>query len=155
MTSSSSKAHKPVKEDQASSESGWWSVRGRINRGTFMGRAVTCWGGAWLILLPLKSAGQGFGLLLILTALVLGLLGCLQAIKRAHDFGLGGWSVVLTLTLYVNVLWFFVLALVPGRQTANKHGDVPVDAPVADLSPAVDREQDMARLVSMMGDGKR
>mgnify|MGYP003705611745 CR=1 FL=1 len=53
----------------------------------------------------------GFGFLLILSAFVLGILGCLQAIKRAHDFGASGWAVLLTLLPFVNVLWFFALAL--------------------------------------------
>lgn len=143
-------ARKPVKEDQATPEGGWWSVSGRIDRGTFVGRAVACWGGAWLLLSLLKGSGLALGSLLILSAFVLGILGCLQAIKRAHDFGATGWTVLLTLLPFVNVLWFLVLALVPGKQGKNPHGDVPEGPPVVDLRPAGDRAQDMARLASLM-----
>lgn len=117
-----------------------------------MGRAVVCWGGAWLLLSLLKGSGLGLGFLLILSAFALSILGCLQAIKRAHDFGASGWTVLLTLLPFVNVLWFLVLALVPGKQAQNKHGDVPEEAPVVDLRSAGDRAQDMARLASMMKD---
>lgn len=152
MTSPIKVARKPAKEDQATPEGVWWSVSGRIDRGTFVGRAVACWGGAWLLLSLLKGSGLALGSLLILSAFVLGILGCLQAIKRAHDFGASGWTVLLTLLPFVNVLWFLVLALVPGKQAQNKHGDVPDDAPVVDLRSAGDRAQDMARLASMMKD---
>lgn len=155
MTSPIKVAGKPAEENQATPEGGWWSVSGRIDRGTFVGRAIVCWGGAWLLLSLLKGSGLGLGFLLILSAFVLGILGCLQAIKRAHDFGASGWTVLLTLVPFANVLWFLVLALVPGRQGQNKYGDVQGDAPVVEVRPVVDRQQDMARLVSMMSEGKR
>jgi uncharacterized membrane protein YhaH (DUF805 family) len=152
LTSSGKVVRKPVKEYLAKPEGGWWSISGRIDRGTFVGRAVACWGGAWFLMSMLKGSGLGFGFLLILSAFVLGIMGCLQAIKRAHDFGASGWTVLLTLLPFVNVLWFFVLALVPGKQGKNAHGDVPEDAPVVDLRSAEDRAQDMARLAALMKD---
>lgn len=140
-------------QKQAEAVPGWWSVNGRINRGKFFERlflsSVVSIVGSWLLF----NSGRGMGVVLIPILVLVYLLALLQGIKRSHDFGITGWSVVLALFPYIQIAWLLVLLIVPGKETENRYGAAPVTPPLPnEKDTPAQRAQDIARLTAMMKD---
>lgn len=132
----------------------WFSMKGRINRGTFLVRAVVlgvCYVGS--IALVAKSGGP--------VALAWGLstaafiVYVLQTVKRGHDFGVNGWTFLLSIVPVVNVLWLLVLTGVPGSPKGNRYGPtlgLPEGGPEGLPPDPVESERQRARLVALMAE---
>lgn len=140
----------PDADDGEVAEAGWWGVSGRISRSTFFLRFIACivfavvWVGFCVPSELVATAFIGAGAITVMYVF--------QAIKRAHDFGVGTWSVFLVVIPLINTVWFLVLLFVPGTPAANRHGPrtIAPDRPVTPEYSPVDRERDRARLVAMM-----
>lgn len=132
----------------------WFSMSGRINRGTFLLRAAVlgvCYVGS--IAIVAKSGGPvllAWGLSTVAFVVYL-----LQAVKRGHDFGANGWTLLLSIVPVVNVLWLLVLACVPGSPKGNRYGPtlgLPEGGPEGLPPDAVESERQRARLVALMAE---
>ena len=129
----------------------WLTIHGRIGRLTFIWRAAVCMLGSlvarWLILVDAPVlAWVAYPAVVIFSVLF-----CMQAIKRAHDFGYTGWLTLLFFIPYVNFFWLLALVLVSSKPEANKY-DMPKNDGVPDLQPAADREREMERMIQAMSE---
>lgn len=48
--------------------------------------------------------------------------------RRCRDFGWSGWSVLITLILFVSVIFSFAILFVPGTNGDNRYGPSPLEA---------------------------
>lgn len=100
------------------------SLKGRVGRGIF-----------WAVFLGVNMVVFAIGLTVVLSsetetgAGVAYLIGVLSGVplvgiyvKRAHDFGASGWTVLLLCIPVVNVVWFLTLGMVRGTAGVNKYG---------------------------------
>jgi len=71
---------------------------------------------ALVILLPL-------GLLALLFTLIVGVA---LNIRRLHDLGHSGWTILVAMIPLVNIVFYFYLALKPGIATSNTYGEPPI-----------------------------
>ena len=132
----------------------WVSTRGRINRGTVLIRAVVlvaCYVGS--IGIVAKSDGPAMLAWGLSTAAFVGYL--LQAVKRGHDFGANGWTLLLSIVPVVNVVWLLVLSCVPGNPVGNRYGPTLALQEVDHeglLPDPVESERQRARLVALMAE---
>ena len=102
---------------------------GRINRSGLIVRVVVLW--VW-ILAPtaMMESGSDFlafiGLLTFLSALVLGFpMYICGLVRRFHDRGKSGWSLLLLLIPFLNLLFAIELYFLPGNPTSNEFGESP------------------------------
>lgn len=140
----------------AAASGNWFSMKGRINRGTFLIRTAVlaaCYVGT----IGIVAKAGGPALLawgLSMSAFVVYLL---QAVKRGHDFGANGWTLLLSILPGVNVLWLLVLVCVPGSPKGNRHGltlGLPEDDPEGLLPDPMESERQRARLVALMTESR-
>jgi uncharacterized membrane protein YhaH (DUF805 family) len=109
---------------------GMFSLRGRLGRARYIVYTLGSLAAAFLFMLPagflLMWSGNA-GRILYTVASVLLFYGFLPflftvlTIRRAHDFGFGGWLALLLLVPFVNLLFWFI----PGTRGDNKHGAQP------------------------------
>jgi uncharacterized membrane protein YhaH (DUF805 family) len=65
------------------------------------------------------------GLLAVILVVVLAFISIQFSVQRLHDIGWSGWLWLLNLVPFVGSVFPFVMAIVPGNNTANRYGAPP------------------------------
>jgi uncharacterized membrane protein YhaH (DUF805 family) len=109
---------------------GMFSLRGRLDRARYIVYTLGSLVATFLFMLMagyllLWSGGSARILYTVVSVLLfygfLPFLFTVLTIRRAHDFGFGGWLALLLLVPFVNLLFWFI----PGTRGDNRHGAQP------------------------------
>ncbi len=77
-------------------------------------------------LIGLSGMLYGLGLLSGILSLACLCPSLAVAVRRLHDIGRSGWWVLLVLIPFFGGIVLLVFAAMPGQQSANRFGDIPV-----------------------------
>lgn len=109
---------------------GMFSLRGRLGRARYLVYTLGSLVGTFLCMLPagyllLWSGNAGRILYTVVSVLLfygfLPFLFTVLTIRRAHDFGFGGWLALLLLVPFANLAFW----LIPGTHGGNRYGAQP------------------------------
>jgi uncharacterized membrane protein YhaH (DUF805 family) len=78
------------------------------------------------VLLGVLTSSEAFLGLAFLVCLPFSVAGYITSIRRAHDFDVTGWVVLIFLVPYINTIAGLVFLLVPGTIGPNKYGPDPI-----------------------------
>lgn len=98
---------------------------GRINRTTFFLGMLLWWASPYLVYELVNSQIIIIQLLHTAYQIICVILVLSLCIKRFHDLGQSGWSILILLVPFVNIFYLFKLLLSQGQEEKNMYGNIP------------------------------